>query len=752
MVRTMDIVNKFPCISEICSHRHLLFHPAQLIDVSHLHATFPSPTKPHIPLFSPSGTDDTSSELAHPPTPTPTPSAAAALPESTIRYCTNLLDQPNGALRLSQLVSQDPEFSVALFHRANNLDLPTTFLTNLIRETKAETAIEVISNNENMRMLHPTTLAAAVAAFVDKKSIKGVAALERWWWSSSTSTADSADLRFAFVRAYGKLKRLDSALRVFKRAVTDGAWRPSSVHHTNVLLDAVHTDARLTMQQAKSLLHRHHAKFDVVSFNILLKACMRSRNNELAGTVINMMKRANIEADDITWSTLIKIRSYCGDFEGVLAVRNAMEATGTEPSPQVWGSLLVACGAAQHHETALMLWREAKAALGGPAKVPTNLYNAMLTACNSCGQGERTLSILEEMKAAGVEASVKSYNLAIKACEGRPGQRLRLEDVAVALKLYEEMREAGMHPDIVTYGTLIELCAEGRQGALARRLRERMDEDGVRPNVVVLTSLLKALARAGLVDECLAVFSKMVWGPSTMRPNRITFRTVVKELREAGALGAALRAYEGMRKAHYAPSNADFQELIAAAAEAALAEGDPELQAHVAALCNVDLTEATTAPTSAGSVVIDLHGLSTLEARAAVLCTLSILMTRYQQSGIPPGSLTIITGRGEHSVGGQAVLPNTVLRLLSEELYMLVNSSNSSKNSRQGTTSSISSYEYGSSLDADEQQQEEVVEERNPGRIVIEQEKLLRWLRARVSTRQQYKSNRRKAAASLDEF
>jgi pentatricopeptide repeat domain-containing protein 1 len=462
-------------------------------------------------------------------------------------------------------------------------------------------------------------------------------------------------------------------------------------------------DIHLIFIRARQLIDAG-AVADATTFNILLKACMRAKDGKRATMVVKWMKDAGIQADTVTWSSLIKVRSYTDDFKGVLAIRDEMEKDGFEPTTGVWGSLLVACGAAQHHETALMMWREAKAALGGPASVPVNLYNAMLTACNACGQGERTLSLLEEMKAAGVTPGVKSYNLAIKACEGQPGQRLRLEQLAIALKLYEEMRTCGMHPDLITYGTLIELCAEGRQGALARRLRDRMDEDGVKPNVVVMTSLLKALARAGLIEDCLDTFGTMVWGPARVRPNRVTFRTLVRELRQAGALGAALRAYEGMRRAQHAPSNVEFQELIAAAAEAALAEGDPELQAQVASLCNIGSTLE----------ILDLHGMSTLEARAAVLCVLSMLMTEYHDTGLPPSTLTIITGKGVHSESGQAVLPSTVHRLLSEELHMPVDTENNS----------------------------------NAGRLVIDPEQLLRWVRARVATRQRHQRAKKKAATS----
>lgn len=620
-------------------------------------------------------------------------------PPLTLSECRELLSQTGGPSSVANLIKESPHLAQELW---TDTTLAIEFITNLVSQSNCETVEEVLSNSRPNRRL----LAATAFAFADRNSGRGIAAVERIALKRRMLTGPkSGDLWFALIRSYGNINRLESVRRAFKTARDVEAWVPENTKFTNIYLNAIHSDIRTTFVRARQLMDSG-AVADATTFNILLKACMRAKDAKRADLAMRWMSQAGLEPDAVTWSSLIKVRSYTNDFEGVLAIRDAMEVARFEPTPSVWGSLLVACGVAQHHETALMLWREAKAALGGPAAVPPNLWNAMLTACNACGQGERTLTILDEMKGAGVQPTVKSYNLAIKGCEGQAGQRLRLEQVAIALKLYEEMRETGMHPDLITYGTLIELCAVGRQGALARRLRERMDEDGVKPNVVVMTSLIKALARAGLVDDCLETFGKMVWGPARVRPNRVTFRTVVRELREAGALGAALRAYEGMRRAQHAPSNTEFQELIASAAEAALAEGDPELQAQVASMCNVgsSLTE------------IDLHGMSTLEARAAVLCVLSMLMTEYHDTGLPPAALTVITGKGEHSENRQPILPGIVMKLLVEELHMHV---------------------------VPPEEGEDV----NLGRIVLDAEPLLRWLRARVATRQQHQRKLRKAAA-----
>ena len=65
-----------------------------------------------------------------------------------------------------------------------------------------------------------------------------------------------------------------------------------------------------------------------------------------------------------------------------------------------------------------------------------------------------------------------------------------------------------------------------------------------------------------------------VWGPRRCKPNEATYRAVTRICREAGLVAEALRAYSGMRAVGLKPSNAEWRELIGAAAEAALAEAD----------------------------------------------------------------------------------------------------------------------------------------------------------------------------------
>lgn len=75
---------------------------------------------------------------------------------------------------------------------------------------------------------------------------------------------------------------------------------------------------------------------------------------------------------------------------------------------------------------------------------------------------------------------------------------------------------------------------------------------GVKLSTGVYTAFIKACGTSpGLVDAAHAAFKKMVWGPRRMKPNQVTFVTMMRVLREGGRPQDALDVYLGMRRAGY---------------------------------------------------------------------------------------------------------------------------------------------------------------------------------------------------------
>eukprot|EP00887_Chlorella_sp_A99_P007683 scaffold20.g7683.t1 len=567
------------------------------------------------------------------------------------RTCTDLLAAGRAADAAGALAQHHALTDQGLEDPALSCEL----IGALVPAVRAERALGVLP------LLLPSRemFVAAVRAFGRKSSSRGVAAAmeaARGW--GLLDGREAWPLWLACLKEQGRMGLGDAARKTFQGMRAAGAWSIEDTPATNIFLHALHRDVKLTCRQ-------------------LLDEGLQPDTSTL-----------NVEYDEITFSSLIKAHSYGGQFEKVLGVQRLMDEAAFPPTPALWANLLVACGAAEEMEMAAILWWEMRQQLP-PSAMTMDL-------------GERAIAVLREAQALGLPLEARTYNIALKACEPPPGRALRKEELLGALALHREMEAAGVAPDAFTYGTLIELCAQAGQGRAALEMHAALRARGLQENVVLLTSLIKACGAAGMVDECMALFRRMVWGPARLRPNRACFRTLVQALRENGELGQALRVYEGMRRCGFAPSTSEFQELTAAAAEVALSREDASLQVQVASLCHVSSSRS-----------VDLHGMSAQEARAAVLCVLALVARAYQERGSVAHDVTIITGRGEHSEG-EPVLRRAIIRLLEEELRL-----------RPLVLGDVCSLDGAPPDDGGA----------NPGRVVIPRETLLANFRAKSLTR-----------------
>jgi pentatricopeptide repeat protein len=130
-------------------------------------------------------------------------------------------------------------------------------------------------------------------------------------------------------------------------------------------------------------------------------------------------------------------------------------------------------------------------------------------------------------------------------------------------------------------------------------------------------------------------------------PNASTFLTLLRGCQAARSPALAAEVYVEMRLSGLRPSSAHFQSLLIALGEADLSAGP--LPAWL-------LSSAE----SNGQTLLDFHGLSSAEARAAVLCALRAVREQPMRSS----GLTLVTGSSGHS--NAPVIRNAILRLCAE--------------------------------------------------------------------------------------
>ena len=107
------------------------------------------------------------------------------------------------------------------------------------------------------------------------------------------------------------------------------------------------------------VLQREGFKGDLVTYNTLLKACMRAHDGRQAEAVHRAMMAAGIKGDEVTYNTLVKALAY--------AAEDARPAAASEVTP-----LLTAAGVA------------------GPGASPWDLQKVHSRRCTVHDGGDRT--------------------------------------------------------------------------------------------------------------------------------------------------------------------------------------------------------------------------------------------------------------------------------------------------------------------------------------------------------------------------
>eukprot|EP00747_Dinoflagellata_sp_TGD_P083868 gnl/TRDRNA2_/TRDRNA2_162289_c0_seq3.p1 gnl/TRDRNA2_/TRDRNA2_162289_c0~~gnl/TRDRNA2_/TRDRNA2_162289_c0_seq3.p1 ORF type:complete len:655 (-),score=128.58 gnl/TRDRNA2_/TRDRNA2_162289_c0_seq3:235-2199(-) len=229
-------------------------------------------------------------------------------------------------------------------------------------------------------------------------------------------------------------------------------------------------------------------------------------------------------ADSSSCNLRIRDCAKRGDLQGATRWLQKMEATGLKPSVYSYNMVMSAYAKADH-AAATEAWLQKMIAVGitpnaisyatvmyvharhgneklveewmhkmldAGIKPDTVCFNLLVSACGASGSknGGRLESLIKEMEAQGVEASVQTYTALIDACA-------KNGDVAAAEKWFEQMLLTKVEPNVVSYSAMINACAKVSNIPRAEYWYNRMLEAGVTPNAWSYSTVIDACAKAG---------------------------------------------------------------------------------------------------------------------------------------------------------------------------------------------------------------------------------------------------------------
>ncbi|XP_004306098.1 PREDICTED: pentatricopeptide repeat-containing protein At5g39350 [Fragaria vesca subsp. vesca] len=320
------------------------------------------------------------------------------------------------------------------------------------------------------------------------------------------------------------------------------------------------------------------------------------------------------ERDVVTWTTMINGYILSGEPRGALALCWMMQCDGVKPNSVTIASLLSACGSLRLLEqgkclhgwtirqklesdvivvTALIDMYSKSNSLNQSfqvfvktSKKRTVPWNSIISGCIHNSLARDAIELFKQMLVEAVKPNEATLNCLLPAYSilvdlhqtmNIHGYLVRsgfLSCIEVATGLIDAYSKGGSleyayktfngisekDRDIVLWSVIIAGYGTHGHGKTALSLFYQMVQSGVRPNEVTFTSVLHACSHAGLVEEGLELFRFML-NDQKLIPNADHYTCIVDLLGRAGRL---VEAYDLIRTMSFQPNHAIWGAILGA--------------------------------------------------------------------------------------------------------------------------------------------------------------------------------------------
>ncbi|KAL2525187.1 Pentatricopeptide repeat-containing protein [Abeliophyllum distichum] len=234
----------------------------------------------------------------------------------------------------------------------------------------------------------------------------------------------------------------------------------------------------------------------VVAWTAIITGYMRSGKVELAEKTFQEMPEKNL----VTWNAMIAGYVENGRGEDALKLFRTMVELKVKANPSSLSSVLLGCS----NLSALKLGKQVhqlvcKAPLYFDATVGTSLISMYC----KCGELEDAWKLFIEMS----RKDVVTWNAMISGyAQHGNGDK--------ALSLFDEMRKTGARPDWITFVGVLSACNHAGLVDLGIEYFEKMRDDyGIKPRPDHYTCMVDLLGRAGKLAEAMDLIKKMPTKP-----------------------------------------------------------------------------------------------------------------------------------------------------------------------------------------------------------------------------------------------
>ncbi|KAG0598383.1 hypothetical protein M758_12G068300 [Ceratodon purpureus] len=425
-------------------------------------------------------------------------------------------------------------------------------------------------------------------------------------------------------------------------------------------------------------------KKDVISWNVMIGGYAQRRCAEEAMAIFNQMRQENVQADEITYLSILKACASPLALKWGREVHMHIKHDAFESDVRVGTALLkmyTNCGSIKEARQFfddltdrnviswnVMVGAYAESGCGLEAyelylqmlhegfEPDAITYLCILKASASAGALEWVKEVHRHIREAGFESDVRVGNALVHkyAKSGSVDDarlvfdRMEERDVITwnvmigayaesgrgveAYHLYLQMKGEGFQPDAVTYLSILNACASAGSFEWVKEVHSHAFKDGLGSNVRVCSALVHMYAKSGNIDKARLVFDRM------KERNVITWNIMIGAYAESGRGVEAYDLYLQMKRKGNKPDAVTYVSILNACASAGAFEWVKEIHSHA-------LSEGLESDVRVGSALIHMY------AKIGSIDDAQIIFDRMKKRNIITWTAII----GAHAESGHGV-------------------------------------------------------------------------------------------------
>merc|ERR1719316_1312017 len=284
-------------------------------------------------------------------------------------------------------------------------------------------------------------------------------------------------------------------------------WEVEAIVLNTVLAVCVHAPDMEVMEDLVRETKEYEQKrgvavLDIVSYNTLIKSAARRGDVHKCFELLDMIQAAKLEADDVTFSTLLDVCIDREEHELASQALDRMCDSGVKMNCVLLTTLMKGFIRSHHLDKAMALFDTMRSA-ESQVKPDMITYSMLIKAQCDAGDMGKALQILEDMLQNQCDVDDVVFTHLIEGC-------CNVSNVALAEKLFKDMQAANIRPSVYTLTAMVKVYGKCAQSEKAWELVQHMQERfALKPTVVIYTCLISGLMRQKKYADAYSAFQWM---------------------------------------------------------------------------------------------------------------------------------------------------------------------------------------------------------------------------------------------------